>query len=328
MAHHVWLTAWVDSLASVYPATLVNGVKIVSDHSLSLFVCLLKPTFLCTKMIRARHNHAWIKEHVSMRMVAFAACVLPTSVVHDVKPVRMRFRLSLCSKKKESRCDRKLFLCLYRRSMRSESMFERWPVYSEWYRRFHLYVCRAIHRSSMWRMSVYTKNGKRERWKTRCCVFLANPCASNPCGNNGQCVPSNSGFYCECSLGYFGNRCERKWSMDSTNRLHCACHQVLFAHRTLARMVAHVNHVLTVFSFVTVHRIIRDCVANFVRAFVRQIINDWHAPPSVLGKVCEPNPCLNGGTCSPYGLDTYSCNCPFGYTGRNCESRKSFARTR
>jgi len=41
-----------------------------------------------------------------------------------------------------------------------------------------------------------------------------------------------------------------------------------------------------------------------------------------LGKVCEPNPCLNGGTCSPYGLDTYSCNCPFGFTGRNCETRK------
>jgi hypothetical protein len=40
------------------------------------------------------------------------------------------------------------------------------------------------------------------------------------------------------------------------------------------------------------------------------------------GRVCEPNPCLNGGTCSPYGLDTYSCNCPFGYTGRNCETRE------
>ncbi|CAF1579353.1 unnamed protein product, partial [Rotaria sordida] len=37
--------------------------------------------------------------------------------------------------------------------------------------------------------------------------------------------------------------------------------------------------------------------------------------------VCEPNPCVNGGTCSPYGLDTYSCNCPFGYTGRSCETR-------
>ncbi len=40
--------------------------------------------------------------------------------------------------------------------------------------------------------------------------LLANPCANNPCGPNGQCIPSNNVFYCECNLGYFGNRCERK----------------------------------------------------------------------------------------------------------------------
>jgi hypothetical protein len=39
---------------------------------------------------------------------------------------------------------------------------------------------------------------------------LANPCASNPCGSNGQCIQSGGGFYCECNLGYFGNQCERK----------------------------------------------------------------------------------------------------------------------
>lgn len=57
---------------------------------------------------------------------------------------------------------------------------------------------------------------------------LANPCASNPCGNNGQCRPMNGGFYCECDLGYFGNRCERKlkdivaccWSTHEAWLLH------------------------------------------------------------------------------------------------------------
>ena len=53
---------------------------------------------------------------------------------------------------------------------------------------------------------------------------------------------------------------------------------------------------------------------------IKQWLNFIRNAP--LGKVCEPNPCVNGGTCSPYGLDTYSCNCPFGYTGRNCETRK------
>jgi hypothetical protein len=38
---------------------------------------------------------------------------------------------------------------------------------------------------------------------------LVDQCASNPCGNSGQCRATNGGFYCECHLGYFGNRCER-----------------------------------------------------------------------------------------------------------------------
>ena len=51
---------------------------------------------------------------------------------------------------------------------------------------------------------------KKERLNTFTIIILANPCASNPCGNNGQCIQSNGGFYCECNLGYYGNRCERK----------------------------------------------------------------------------------------------------------------------
>lgn len=43
-----------------------------------------------------------------------------------------------------------------------------------------------------------------------CIIYLANPCANNPCGPNGQCVQSGGGFYCECNLGYYGNRCERE----------------------------------------------------------------------------------------------------------------------
>ncbi len=50
----------------------------------------------------------------------------------------------------------------------------------------------------------------RIRLKIFTAIILANPCASNPCGNNGQCTQSNGGFYCECNLGYYGNRCERK----------------------------------------------------------------------------------------------------------------------
>ncbi|XP_061190837.1 uncharacterized protein LOC133198953 isoform X2 [Saccostrea echinata] len=37
--------------------------------------------------------------------------------------------------------------------------------------------------------------------------------------------------------------------------------------------------------------------------------------------VCNPNPCINGGTCQSKGSPAthYSCTCPTGYTGINCE---------
>jgi len=34
---------------------------------------------------------------------------------------------------------------------------------------------------------------------------------------------------------------------------------------------------------------------------------------------CEPNPCLNNGTCTDLFND-YNCTCATGYIGRNCEN--------
>jgi hypothetical protein len=36
------------------------------------------------------------------------------------------------------------------------------------------------------------------------------------------------------------------------------------------------------------------------------------------GTVCNPNLCQNGGTCQPNG-GSYTCTCPSGWTGTNCE---------
>ena len=37
---------------------------------------------------------------------------------------------------------------------------------------------------------------------------------------------------------------------------------------------------------------------------------------------CNSNPCMNGGTCTDR-VNRYTCKCRAGYTGGNCESRKS-----
>lgn len=36
---------------------------------------------------------------------------------------------------------------------------------------------------------------------------------------------------------------------------------------------------------------------------------------------CEPNPCINGGTCSE-SEDDYVCTCREGFLGHSCESKK------
>ena len=38
---------------------------------------------------------------------------------------------------------------------------------------------------------------------------------------------------------------------------------------------------------------------------------------------CHPDPCQNGGTCVD-GVDSYTCNCPAGFTAANCQTSKCF----
>jgi hypothetical protein len=38
--------------------------------------------------------------------------------------------------------------------------------------------------------------------------------------------------------------------------------------------------------------------------------------------ILQDNPCENGGQCKDDIAGDYTCTCPNGYTGRNCEIRK------
>ena len=42
----------------------------------------------------------------------------------------------------------------------------------------------------------------------RLCEIPINPCAVNPCQNNGLCVPSSAGYQCQCSIYYTGALCD------------------------------------------------------------------------------------------------------------------------
>ena len=69
-------------------------------------------------------------------------------------------------------------------------------------------------------------NGNNNNIKTTTTTILTtllNPCHSNPCLNNGDCLPNNqnnnnntnnNNFSCYCAKGYEGAKCERKIELE------------------------------------------------------------------------------------------------------------------
>ena len=55
------------------------------------------------------------------------------------------------------------------------------------------------------------------------------------------------------------------------------------------------------------------------RFFLLLLLNIMIISLPALAGVCNPNPCQNGGTCNQQG-QAYTCSCPSGYTGTNCET--------
>lgn len=64
---------------------------------------------------------------------------------------------------------------------------------------------------------------------------------------------------------------------------------------------------------------------NFRVSFERSIDTSFCCVINVhcyLKGVCEPNPCDNGGTCSIAGGGGWTCSCPPGWTGSQCQNRE------
>ena len=119
-----------------------------------------------------------------------------------------------------------------------------------------------------------------------------NECASTPCENGGTCVDKVNGFSCKCVAGFTGANCEtgrKQWNHVSLAR-------------TMMCAFSIVNSITQQVSLVT--------FCSYFAPFTFSDINE-----------CSSSPCLNGGTCTD-GINSFSCECYPGYTGKNCETGK------
>lgn len=138
------------------------------------------------------------------------------------------------------------------------------------------------------------------------------PCDSNPCKNDGECV--NIGyedFECVCNCPFFGDTCEE----DNCGGVTCDAP--------------------TTFEFQCFESGVYDCetdsCGNFSFSKAGTACDDENsdtfqdmcdgAGQCVGVDACASNPCQNGGVCKSFGDDTYSsfnCECAGDLLGETC----------
>lgn len=105
----------------------------------------------------------------------------------------------------------------------------------------------------------------------------ADPCASNPCANGGQCTPFESHYICSCTPFFYGQTCKQDVNECAQNPSPCKNGGVC------------VNEVGT------------------YRCQCPQEYTGKHCDTRYLP--CNPSPCHNGATCVQKGDTTYECSC-------------------
>jgi hypothetical protein len=113
------------------------------------------------------------------------------------------------------------------------------------------------------------------------CEINIDDCDPNPCLSGGNFTDLIDGYSCMCPPGFVGENCETETTICTPDVRICPDGTSVF----------------------------RDPDNNCEFFLCPTNIDD-----------CDPNPCLNGGTCTN-GANNYTCTCAAGFEANNCETK-------